>query len=71
MLTVEKHVWVGYQISDQFRLWVESGTSPCKTLPEKAGITGKVIHKHKGFQYMSVTLPSFPWPQNYSAFLSY
>ena len=67
MSTVEKHVQVGYQISDQFQLWVESGTSPCKTLPEKAGITGK----HKGFQYMSVTLPSFPWPQNYSAFLSY
>ena len=39
------------------------GTGAHKTLPEK---TGEVIHRHKGFEYVSTTTSNFPWPQNFN-----
>ena len=57
----------GYHIN--FNCW--SGMSPLKTLPENTCITGEVIHGHKGFDYVSTTTSNFPWPQKFSAFLSY
>ena len=56
----------GYQVSNKFQLRAVSGISP----PESPCITGKVIHRHQGFEYMSTTTLIFPRPQNISAFWS-
>ena len=49
---------------------VESGSGPRKTLPENTCISSEVIHRRKGLEYVSSTTQNFPWPQNFSAFLS-
>ena len=47
------------------------GTNPCKTLPEDTRFTGKVMHWHKTFEYVSKTASNFQWPQNFPALLAY
>ena len=61
---------VGYWVFKKNQVRVESGSSPRKTVPENTCITSKVIHRHKGLEYLSLTMPNFPWPQNFLAFLS-
>ena len=43
---------IGYRVSIKFQLQLRSGTGPRKTLPENICITGKVIHRPKGFEYV-------------------
>ena len=64
--------WNRYK-KNQVVYWVTiskygSGTAPCQTLPENTCITGKVIHRHKSFEYVSNKTSNFPWPKNFSAF---
>ena len=66
---IKNQVLVGYRVFKKNQVRVESGSGPCKTLPENTCITSKVIHRHKGLEYVSTT-PNFPLPQNFSAFLS-
>ena len=63
-----KKIQVGCRVSNNFQLRVGLGMGSSKTLPESTCITGKVIHRHKGFQYVSTATSNFPWPQTFSAF---
>ena len=67
---MKNQVLVGYRVFKKIQVRVESGSGPRKTLPENTCITSEVIHRHKGLEYVSTTTPNFPWPQNFSAFLS-
>ena len=61
---------VGYRVFIKNQVRVESGSGPRKTLPGNTCITSEVIHRHKGLEDVSSTTQNFPWPQNFSAFLS-
>ena len=67
---MKNQVLVGYWVFKIIQVHNKSGSSPRKTLPENTHITSEVIHRHKGLEYVSTTTPNFPWPQNFSAFLS-
>ena len=61
---------VEYRVFKINQVRVESGSGPRKIVPENTCITSKVIHRHKGLKYVSLTTPNFPWPHNFLAFLS-
>ena len=52
---------VGYRVFKKIQV---------QTLPENTCITSKLIHRHKGLEYVSTTTPNFLWLQNFSAFFS-
>ena len=64
---MKKQVWVGYRVSNKFQLLV--GHESTENATRKHWITGDVIHRHKGLDYVSTTTSNFPWPQKFSAFL--
>ena len=68
--SMKNQVLVGYWVFKKIQVRVKSGSGPRKTLPENTCITSKVIHRHKGLEYVSTTTPYFPWPQHFIAFLS-
>ena len=64
---MKNQVLVGYRVFKKIQVRVESGSGPRKTLPENTCVTSEVIHRLKGLEYVSTTMPNFPWPQNFSA----
>ena len=66
--TMNNQVLVECRVFKKIQVWVESGSGPRKTLPENSCITSEVIHRHKGLEYVSTTMPTFQWPQSFSAF---
>ena len=51
-----KEIRYGNWVSNEFPFSV--GTGPCKRLPDNRYITGKMMHRHKGLEYVFYT-PSF------------
>ena len=67
---MKNQILVGYRVPKKNQVRVKSVLGSRKTRPENTCITSEVIHRHKGQEYVSSTTPNFPWPQNFSAFLS-
>ena len=67
---MKNQVLVGYRVLKKNQVRVELGSSPHKTVPENTCITSEMIYRHKGLEYLCLTTSNFPWPQNFSAFLS-
>ena len=59
---MQNQILVGYRVFKKNEVRVESGSGPCKTVPENTRITSEVIYRHKGLEYVSSTTPNFPWP---------
>ena len=62
---------IEYRVSIKFQLRLRSGTGPRKTLPENICITGKVIHRPKGFEYVLLQHQIFDGHRLFWHFLSY
>ena len=67
---MKNQVLVRYRVFKKIQVQVESGSGPRQTFPENTCVTSEVIHRHKCLEYVSTTMPNFPWPENFSAFLS-
>ena len=58
---MKNQVLVGYRVFKQNQVRVESGSGPHNTVPENTCIASDMINKHKCFEYVSWTMPNFPW----------
>ena len=67
---MKNQVLVRYRVFKKNQVRIKSGWGPRKTVTENTCITSEVIRRHKCLEYVSTTTPNFPWPQNFSAFLS-
>ena len=67
---MKNQVLVGYRVFKQNQVRVESGSGPHNTVPENTCIASEMIHRHKCLEYVSWTMPNFPWPQNFQHSLS-
>ena len=55
---MKNQVLDGYRVFKKIQVRVESGSDPRKTLPENTCITSQVIHRHKGWEYVSTKTPT-------------
>ena len=62
---MKNQVLVGYRV---FKKNSSTGRVGFGSLCQKT-LASLAIHKHKGLEYVSTTMPCFLWPQNFSAFL--